>query len=453
MTYAFRCSGDKLADEMLGKFDASVRHAFERTLGGSLRDTSWWQATIAASEGGLGLREAMDVSLPAFLASRITSRPLALEMAQHAVDTELLSLNVFAESYDARTRAGFNRLCRSLPASVHEELRLIAEEGAAAAAERWGSLKEGLPANGLQPSGQQRAGGLVMDAGSEDPELPGQSGGRTGPPLQAQLSVVVDRCVLEGLKQEMEASGQTADLNRLKEIADPDCNHMWLWALNPQHGPVLQDDEFVEAVRLRLGAGGPSDAVPCALCGVTLDAAGAHASCCAIAEATRGHNHVKHELHSLARKADSTAEEEPLGLIPHRPMLRPADVFTSAAHPGRLSALDVGIGSAEAEGAGSDCAEAMRLRKLSDYGEFLESMERQNIVYCPVTWSSYGRPHASTTSVIRAPSRLAARRRGWASAREVQARAEASIAVEIWRRAAKMSLACWPRHGASEEEA
>ena len=456
LTYTLRCSGDKVAEAVLEEFDGGVRSALERALGGSIRDTSWWQATTGVRHGGLGLRESTAACLPAFLASRITARPLAIEMAQHAVEAGLLPMSSFIQAYDERTRAAYERLRDSLPAEVHEDLRIIAEDGASAAADRWQRLQEGRPmTDGPSFASQGRRPGtsLVLDAGEEDPEHPAQGGGRTGPSLQALFSALVDKCILEGLAQEMQSAEQFPDIRRIREIADPGCNHEWLWALSPQHGPTLQDDEFVEAVRLRLGAGGPEEPVPCRLCGGVLDGAGSHALCCATGEATRGHNAVRRQLHGLARSADPAAEEEPLGLIPSHPTLRPADVFTSAASPGRLSALDVGVTSPEATGAGEDCTESMRLRKLNDYGRHLASLERQNIVYQPMVWSAFGRPHVATTKGIRAMARQAARRRGLVSAQLLQRRAEASISVEIWRRAAKMVFACWPRQADMEHHA
>ena len=73
------------------------------------------------------------------------------------------------------------------------------------------------------------------------------------------------------------------------------------------------------------------------------------------------------------------------------------------------------------------------------------ALEGQNIVYHPMVWSAFGRPHAATTKVLRALARQAARRRSFVSAQLLQRRAEAAISVEIWRRGAKMVFACWPR--------
>ena len=118
------------------------------------------------------------------------------------------------------------------------------------------------------------------------------------------------------------------------------------------------------AVRLRLGAAGPDSPAVCGRCGTALlDASAAHALCCA--NSVIGHNAVRDELHAAALPCDPSAEIEPLGLIPSRPTLRPADVFTSAALPGRLAALDVGVASPHAACAGGDCTESMVTTKRS----------------------------------------------------------------------------------------
>ena len=53
------------------------------SLAGDLPDRSWWQATTGVTVGGLGLRTAVTVALPAFVASRILSRPLEVTMVDH----------------------------------------------------------------------------------------------------------------------------------------------------------------------------------------------------------------------------------------------------------------------------------------------------------------------------------------------------------------------------------
>ena len=157
-----------------------------------------------------------------------------------------------------------------------------------------------------------------------------------------------------------------------------------------------------------------------------------------------GHNDVRNELHAAACSCDPSAELEPLGLIPSHPTLRPADIFTSVALPGRLAALDVGVASPHAAAAGSDCTDSMVQQKGSDYAAHMDELVRAGIEYVPLVWSTYGRPHPDATRTLVTLARSAARRRGGGNYR-VQARRTASrIATELWRRAAQMVLACWP---------
>ena len=102
--------------------------------------------------------------------------------------------------------------------------------------------------------------------------------------------------------------------------------------------------DYVDAVRLRLGCGGPADAVVCGLCGAhMLDSTGVHAGCCHIAEATKAHNKLEHMMLKKIQQIDPAAESEVAGLIPGTD-LRPADILTSACGIGE-SALDVSITS------------------------------------------------------------------------------------------------------------
>ena len=62
-----------------------------------------------------------------------------------------------------------------------------------------------------------------------------------------------------------------------------------------------------------------------------------------------------------------------------------------------------------------------------------------------MVWSAFGRPHAAAVGIIRALAKKAARRRGLLNASLFERRAHAKISVEIWRRAARMVMACLPR--------
>ena len=75
----------------------------------------------------------------------------------------------------------------------------------------------------------------------------------------------------------------------------------------------------------------------------------------------------------------------------------------------------------------------------------------EGIKYLPVVWSAFGRPHAETTKIIRQLAKRTARRRGLLNASVLERRICAKIGTEIWRRAARMVMACLPH--ISDEEA
>ena len=74
-----RINGDVLDHDLLASFDGQLR----ASVGTYVPDHSWRQATTGAACGGLGLRTATGVVLPAFVASRILSRSLVTTMVDH----------------------------------------------------------------------------------------------------------------------------------------------------------------------------------------------------------------------------------------------------------------------------------------------------------------------------------------------------------------------------------
>ena len=98
----------------------------------------------------------------------------------------------------------------------------------------------------------------------------------------------------------------------------------------------------MEAVRVTIGAGGATEAGICGYCDKHInDLAGAHASCCAIGEATKAHNAIRDIIFAFSAEADNSTEREPEGLVASQPRARPADVLSPAAIPGRVAALDI----------------------------------------------------------------------------------------------------------------
>ena len=135
--YILRCNGDLVNDESLAAFDASLRHGTEDALHGKLLDEGWIQATLSVDAGGLGLREASECALPAFIASRVASRPLVAAMCAHVEEEGPGSAARCMREYDRRTHVAAQRLRDVLPAGVHDAVRIHLEEAAALAERRW----------------------------------------------------------------------------------------------------------------------------------------------------------------------------------------------------------------------------------------------------------------------------------------------------------------------------
>ena len=230
---------------------------------------------------------------------------------------------------------------------------------------------------------------------------------------------------------------------RLTELGDSSVDHTWLWRLNPRHGLILEADEYIDSVRFRLGCAGPVEPITCAACNSgILDTGAAHASCCALGEATRGHNAVSSLLHAAAQQCDHTAEMEVPGLIPGTD-LRPADILTSALG-NTYTALDVSICSPHASEAGADCTQSRVQAKHQYYGPIWTL----SFVKTSLTAQLSGAPTGDlipTRWPFCAPSANPLR----ANATSLRPRLSftglhSSITLEIWRRTARQVRACWP---------
>ena len=74
MAHLLRAAGHKIAETTLQQYDVVVRRSLTRCLGGQLDDLTLEQASLGVRSGGLGMRKASDMALPAFVASRTESR-------------------------------------------------------------------------------------------------------------------------------------------------------------------------------------------------------------------------------------------------------------------------------------------------------------------------------------------------------------------------------------------
>ena len=328
VVHLLRASGPSIDPAALGEYDSMLRRSLARCLGGELDDLSAAQCAVGVSEGGLGVRRAAATALPAFVASRVESRWLVDLLAQGVSETGVGPEGMLA-AYDASTEEAQLAFEASLPAAAATRARDLAQQ----AAEARGTPEAALAGARRRRESALAGDDLVLPAGAEDAEFEPAS-------LQAALCAIQDELAVARLLEQLDAPALLDRRRRLLELRDPSVSHEWLWRVSRAHGPVVPRSDFQVAVRLRVGAVCTSPAAICARCGAALGATGSHALCCALPEATRGHYDVRDEVLRLGHLADPTAATEALGLIPTAPTLRPADILTSAALPGRLAALD-----------------------------------------------------------------------------------------------------------------
>ena len=442
ITNLLRVAGPAYSLESLRNFDASVQSSLQRIVGGTLDENSLLQSSVGVHEGGLGLRLASDLALPAFIASRVELRPLVMSLAE---TFGLVGLNssAFIALYDTQVESCTQAFCEGFCRATANQVSDLIDDARVEAIAKFDVL------NGRRPHVVHNSpeNSLIMPAGGEDPEqeTPEHQG------LQQRLCAVVDDLRVDELSERMEASHRWGDKRRLHELRDPSVSHDWLWAINPAYGSHVPDEDYVTCVRLRLGAPIIDDAVVCHRCGAAiLDRACSHALCCSLGEATKGHNKVRDDILRVVHIADSTAETEVQGLIPDAPSLRPADIFTEAAVPGCQAAMDIGITSPDSTGAGDDCCEAMYRTKMARYEQYLPGLTRRGIRYKPMILSAYGRWHPDSLLTMEAITKRAARKRGYMDHRLLLRRALASIGVLVWRRACAMVRSCLPKPTAEE---
>jgi len=79
LTYTLR-SAPCYSRQVLSEYDNALRSTLQSVLNTAMSDDVWDQATLPVANGGLGIRKATDVELPAFLSSVAGSQPLIQEL-------------------------------------------------------------------------------------------------------------------------------------------------------------------------------------------------------------------------------------------------------------------------------------------------------------------------------------------------------------------------------------
>ena len=459
--YQLRLNGDRVGKDLLHAHDSSLRASLDAILGGGLTDEAWEQATMGVDMSGIGFREAKLSAPIAFVASRIAARPMVKTLAQHVASVGLATVDVQMRLFDERTDAAMEMITGGIDRDTANELLRVAVDKSDAVAAMWDGLFVDEPGGEAMEASAALAGPprprrpgdshhLLPDDADGDDEHPDANALPTALAIQKALFRITDARRNALIRHSMLRRGDLPGVRRLDELQHAECDHTWMWTLSRHKGKPLAPDDFIDALRIRLGIAGPCELLPCELCGAELmDAAGAHALCCARAESTRGHHGVARTLFDEVAIVDPAAELEAPGLIPGT-LLRPADVLTSAAGAG-LTALDIGIASPDAANAGNDCVVSMYGRKEAYYAEYEPALACQNVVYQPMVFSCYGRPHPRTTAILRTLAKRLSRRRGCASAEWRYRRLRARLASSLWTRAARMVRACWAGRGGHDE--
>ena len=108
-------------------------------------------------------------------------------------------------------------------------------------------------------------------------------------------------------------------------------------------------------------------------------------------------------------------------------------------------AVDIGVKAPRAADAGENLMEEMRRGKLDKYEIHLPDLQRQGITYEPAIFSCYGRWHPRATQLLEHGAARAARRNGQASNSRLLRGWRRQVTAELWRRAARVAQACFPR--------
>jgi hypothetical protein len=82
LTYTLR-SAPCYTQQLLSKYDDIIRSTLQSILNISIPDMTWDQATLPVSKGGLGIRKATQIALPAFLSSVTASQSLVAQLLPH----------------------------------------------------------------------------------------------------------------------------------------------------------------------------------------------------------------------------------------------------------------------------------------------------------------------------------------------------------------------------------
>ncbi len=461
VNHLLRANGTELMQQEHGldNFDEVQAHSLRRLVPG-LGELGEQQACRALGFGGLGIRKARSSALPAHLASLIAAEPKVADLAE---DLERAGL-VPAELIMAEHRLAIATARRLFEEQLDSEARSAVDQLLTASQARarsdWSHIKQGKSISRVQaPRGAESRPSAAMPAElaravsgglRDEPDEMGQTMpafAMSTAHLQRELTYILEAQEHEDFVKRVAAEDDRSH-RRIVELQSVGVSHSWIWILNPRNGSRLSAEDFTLAMQSRLGAVvSPGDDL-CRQCGEALDPKVSHAFCCAKAESTRGHYKVVSAVAEGLALVDPCLQTEVRGLASTTD--RPADILTTAAIPGRTTALDITVASPDAVHAGLDACASAYARKVTRYSNIIPQLSRAGITFQPMVWSTEGRPHPATTRVLEFALKAAARKHGADQVARLRSRWLHEIGIELQRRKAAMMRACLPARGARQ---
>ena len=232
---------------------------------------------------------------------------------------------------------------------------------------------------------------------------------------QRQLSLKVDLANQRLLSTHTEVAGER-EVARLASVSLP---HAGKW-LNcppmPAMGLHLRGEQFITAVKVRLGMQVYADARSCPACNRPSDTLADHSLCCGTGgERARRHDLLRDCLFDMAVEAGLAPVKEGRALIPGTER-RPADLLIPGWCGGRDAALDVTVihplQAATRAGAATTPGYALTFaydRKVRGAGELCR---REGIAFIPVVAESLGGLHPTAVEQLRRLARGVAMKTG-----------------------------------------
>ena len=235
---------------------------------------------------------------------------------------------------------------------------------------------------------------------------------------QSEASLKIDQHNLQLLSNHISTEGTVRDIARLASLSIQDSHAGdWLTASPlPSLGLLLKPQEFVAAIRYRLGHPIFSADGPCLACKQPSDRFGDHAMNCAWqGERIARHNWLRDELFNTAVSASLGPTREGRALLPGEGG-KPADVFLPHWAQGKDAALDVTVVNPlqaamvdQAAVVPGHALQAAHKRKLD---KSWDPCNQQGIAFLPIAVESLGAWHPQAVREVKKLASAKARHTG-----------------------------------------